>query len=328
MTIERHGKRWRVKQMRNGVLYTVTLDEKPTKKEAELLIAEKITAPPTRNRKDSFETSTEKYLEIKSNVLSPSTIRGYRTIINSISKSFMSTKTCEITQEILQKEINDYSATHSPKSTINFHGFISAVLAVYNPSLRISTTLPQKRKYEAVTPSEDDIKKILKDVASSKFEVPFRLGCYGMRRGEICAVSSRDLVGNLLNINKAKVYTEDGEWIIKPFPKTTESERTIYIDDDLAKKLKDQGEAFSENPERLSKHLHSVQKRLGLPRFRFHDLRAYYATMAHSLGIPDAYIMAAGGWSSTNILNRVYKRTFSEKQNEINLEMAKKLSQF
>ena len=323
MTIEKVGKKWRVKQMHNGITYRVSLDYKPTNKEAQLIISEKISADdPSGDRRDTFAKSAEKYLQIKSNVLSPSTIRGYNTIIRSISTRFMNTKTCDITQELIQKEINDYSASHSPKSTRNLHGFISAVLTVYKPSLRISTTLPQKRKYEPYTPSEDDVKRILDDASGTKYEIPFRLGCYGMRRGEICAITDADLNENLLHIDKSKVLTEDGTWIIKPFPKTTESERTIYIDDELADLIRKQGYAYKEHPERLSKALKRIQKRLKMPEFRFHDLRAYYASMAHAMGVPDAYIMANGGWSSTNILNRVYKRTFTDKQIEMNQQIA------
>jgi len=323
MTIEKVGKKWRVKQMHNGITYRVSLDYKPTNKEAQLIISEKISADdPSGDRRDTFAKSAEKYLQIKSNVLSPSTIRGYNTIIRSISTRFMNTKTCDITQELIQKEINDYSASHSPKSTRNLHGFISAVLTVYKPSLRISTTLPQKRKYESYTPSEDDVKRILNDASGTKYEIPFRLGCYGMRRGEICAITDADLNENLLHIDKSKVLTEDGTWIIKPFPKTTESERTIYIDDELADLIRKQGYAYKEHPERLSKALKRIQKRLKMPEFRFHDLRAYYASMAHAMGVPDAYIMANGGWSSTNILNRVYKRTFTDKQIEMNQQIA------
>lgn len=323
MTIEKNGNKWRITQMKDGIRYRVSVDYKPTKKEAEMLIAEKIgSRSPSSNLRDCFRQSAEKYIDIKSNVLSPSTVRGYRTIIRSLSDRFLNTRTLDVSQELIQKEVNDYSVTHSPKTTINMHGFIAAVLGVYNPSLRISTTLPQKRKYEAVTPEQDDIKSILAEASGSKYEIPFRLGCYGMRRGEICAITAADLNGNMLHIDKSKVLTDSGDWIIKPFPKTTESERTIYIDDSLADLIRNQGYAFKDNPERISKHLHSIQKRLNLPQFRFHDLRAYYASMAHALGVPDAYIMANGGWSSTNILNRVYKRTFSEKQADINKQLA------
>jgi hypothetical protein len=43
------------------------------------------------------------------------------------------------------------------------------------------------------------------------------------------------------------------------------------------------------------------------------------------MGIPDKYIMANGGWSSNRIMDRVYKRTFAEKQADANRMMAEKL---
>ena len=317
MTIEKVGKKWRISEQRDGVRYRVSVDHKPSNREASDLIHEKVMeAEPNICKKDSFEYSCNKYIEIKSNVLSPSTIRGYRTIIRSMSESFRKTPTTSMTQELIQVEVNNYALDHSPKSTRNLHGFISAVLAVYRPRLNISTTLPQKRKFEPYTPSEDDIQRILTEVSGTKYEAAYRLGCYGMRRGEICAITAADLSGNMLRINKALVYTDDAEWIIKPFPKTTESERQIYIDDHLADLIRAQGYAYNENPERLSKHLKVVCRDLDIQEFRFHDLRAFYATLAHSSGIPDKYIMAHGGWSSANIMDRVYKRAFTDKQME------------
>lgn len=318
MTIEKVGRKWRISEQRDGVRYRVTVDHQPSKREASDLIHEKVMeAEPNICKKDSFEYSCNKYIEIKSNVLSPSTIRGYRTIIRSMSDAFKRTPTAAITQELIQVEVNNYALNHSPKSTRNLHGFISAVLAVYRPRLNISTTLPQKRKYEAVTPLESQIEQILDAVAGTDYEIPYRLGIYGMRRGEICAITSADLTGNMLRINKSKVLNDRNEWIVKPFPKTTESEREIYIDDHLAAMIRERGTAFDDHPNRLNHHLHRLLKRLGLPAFRFHDLRAYYASMAHALGIPDKYIMAHGGWSSANIMDRVYKRAFADKQMEV-----------
>lgn len=46
----------------------------------------------------------------------------------------------------IQTEINRLAKELSPKTVRNRHGFISAVLSVYNPSLKINTTLPQKIK--------------------------------------------------------------------------------------------------------------------------------------------------------------------------------------
>lgn len=313
--------------MRNGKRYRVSVDYEPTKKQARQLIDEKIkTNTVSNDLRDTFATSADKYIKIKYNVLSPSTIRAYYSMLSNMSDTFKRRKTADITQEDVQKEINDYTVGHSPKSTANLHGFISAILGIYRPNLILHTTLPQKVKYEAVTPSEDTIKRLLSEIKGSDFEIAFRLGVYGLRRGEICALTSDDLEGNLLSINKSKVRDEHGQWVIKPIPKTTGSQRTIYIDDDLADLLRAAGDAYPKNPNKLNQKLTSILTALGVPVFRFHDLRAYYASMAHALGIPDAYIMANGGWTSTNILNRVYKRTFAEMQAETNRTIADHLT--
>ena len=327
MTIEKNGNKWRISEMRNGKRYRVSVDYEPTKKQARQLIDEKIkTNTVSNDLRDTFATSADKYIKIKYNVLSPSTIRAYYSMLSNMSDTFKRRKTADITQEDVQKEINDYTVGHSPKSTANLHGFISAILGIYRPNLILHTTLPQKVKYEAVTPSEDTIKRLLSEIKGTDFEIAFRLGVYGLRRGEICALTSDDLKGNLLSINKSKVRNEHGQWVIKPIPKTTGSQRTIYIDDDLADLLRAAGDAYPKNPNKLNQKLTSILTALGVPVFRFHDLRAYYASMAHALGIPDAYIMANGGWTSTNILNRVYKRTFAEMQAETNRTISEHLT--
>ena len=54
---------------------------------------------------------------------------------------------------------------------------------------------------------------------------------------------------------------------------------------------------------------------LGL-KCRFHDLRHYAASIMHSIGIPDQYIMERGGWSSDAILKSVYRNVLKDKNNE------------
>ena len=323
MTIDKHGNKWRIRESYQGTRYTISVDHKPSKREAQELINKRISeGQVSAGASDTFKMAAEHYLELKSNVLSPWTINGYKKIIHALSDRFNATKLINLDSIAVQKEINDYSSTHSPKSTRNVHGFISTVLKVYKPQLTLHTTLPQKAKFEPNTPSEDDVNRILEAAAGSVYEIPFRLGCYGMRLGEICAITSADLSGNLLKINKAKV--KDGKThIVRPMPKTTESNREIYIDDKLADMIRNaNGEIYTGDPDRINKRLTTLQQKLGIQHFRFHDLRAYYASMAHALGIPDVYIMANGGWSSNRIMDRVYKRAFADKQAEANKSIA------
>ena len=210
MTIEKHGNKWRIRERYKGKLYMVSVDQKPTQREAQRLIDEKIEqydyAPKSGM---TMQGACNAYLALKSNILSPTSIRAYRSIMRNLSETFMYNKLDTITPLDVQKEINDYSVNHTPKTTRNVHGFISAVLATYKPSMSLHTSLPQKVKYEAYTPSEDEVKQVLSEVAGTDYEIAYRLGCYGMRRSEICAIVASDLDGNFLSITKAKVQDEN-----------------------------------------------------------------------------------------------------------------------
>lgn len=43
-----------------------------------------------------------------------------------------------------------------------------------------------------------------------------------------------------------------------------------------------------------------------------HHLRHYPASIQHALGIPDAYIMQAGGWGNDRVLKEVYRHTLED----------------
>lgn len=312
--------------MVDGIRYRVSVDFKPTKREAEEIIGKHIEnhgSGQNQSHRMTFEVAGNAYIELKSNILSPSTIIGYQGIIRRLPEWFRCHRIDSITALDVQQLINDLSAKLSEKSVRNYHGFISAVLSTYRENLHLNTSLPQKGKFEPYTPIDDDIKRILSSVAGSEYEIAYRLAVYGLRKGEICALTAADLEGNHLTINKAYVLTPSDGWIIRQMPKTTDSIRTIYIDDELASLIRaTEGRLFQKYPDRLTKHLHQIQDSLGIPRFRLHDFRAYYASMAHAIGIPDKYIMANGGWSSTHILDRVYKRAQSDVQDEANRQIA------
>lgn len=320
MTIEKRGNKWRIVQMHNRKRYYVTLDHKPGKKEAEMLIAEKIqSGDVSANRGDTFETAANKYINLKSNILSPWTIAGYEKIMRSLSSEFIKTKLSDIDGLKVQKEMNDYTTTHAPKTTRNAHGFISAVLKTYNPNLALHTTLPQKDKFESYMPTDIEVKQILDHAKGTKYEIPFRLGFWGMRRGEICAITSDDLNGRTLTINKAKVYdAKNKTYIIRNMPKTTESNRKIEIDPYTADLIRaKEGEIYSGDIHRLYKRLSEIQKELGIPHFRFHDCRAYFATKSAEEGMPEEQIMHIGGWASDNIMKRSYRKAREEKNKEM-----------
>lgn len=87
----------------------------------------------------TFRQAAEKYVTIKENVLSPSTIKEYSEMPKRLSSLFCDMLISDITQLDIQKEINSIAKTRSPKTVRNYHGFISAVLGTFRPDLNIST---------------------------------------------------------------------------------------------------------------------------------------------------------------------------------------------
>ena len=307
---------YRVRKQYKGRTYAICFDHKPTQKEAMIRMTEKMQVE-TDGSKGKFEEYADKYIRSKENVLSPSTIGGYRKIVRCLSAEFKAKQFYDIQQIDIQNEINRYAVDHAPKSVRNLHGFISAVFAVFRPNMNISTTLPQKRKFDRNLPTTDDVKRILDASKGTKYHIPFQLAVLGMRRSEICAATVDDLDGNILRINKATVYDENNQIIVRDNTKTEESTREIYLPDSLVAEIKDAGTIFDMTPSLLVKTLHSYQDKLQIPRFRLHDLRAYYVSYAHSLGIPDVYIMKNGGWKTDYVMKSVYREALRDKTDEM-----------
>lgn len=299
---------YRIKKVVKGVTYRVTFDHKPSQKEITLALAEKIQDEGVRN--GSFYKYAKEYIQNKKGVVSPATIRTYNTKLEQLSEGFRNENIYEIDSNKVQSEISLFAEDHAPKTTKTLYGFISSVLTAYRPSLKLRVTLPQnivKKEYE---PTNEDIKKLLDHAKNTAYSVPFQLGILGCRRAEICAASIDDLDGNKLWIHRAKVY--NGKWTIKESPKTDASNRIILLPDSLADQIRKQGYIYNGHPNALNKAIHRYQKKLGIPDFKFHALRSYFASYAHSLGIPDADIMAIGGWETDHIMKKVYRKSMEE----------------
>lgn len=307
--------KYRVRKTYQKKTYTVIFDYKPTQKEVMQALSAEMENEKIRSASMTFKDAAEEYISIKENILSPTTIREYKSTIARLSDKFKQRNISDITALDVQKEINLLSKDKAPKTVRNYHGFISAVLGAFRPNLILHTTLPQKVKNEPYIPSEDDVKRIIKDSEGSMFEVAILLACYGLRRSEILALTLDDLDGNTLTINKAKVQDLNGDWVIKT-TKTVESTRSVVISPILADKIRKQGFIYQGSPNSITGHLNDVQDRLGIPRFSIHKLRHYFASKMSELGVPEADILKMGGWETDHVMKTVYRHSLQTKESQ------------
>lgn len=315
---------YRIRKMYKGQTYTVIFDYKPTQKEAMQAMAVELDKIKTTCTKMDFQKAAESYVDMKRNVLSPRTIKEYSETAKRFPEWFLKLPVSDITQIEINHLVNELSKNKSPKTVRNYHGFISAVLGVFCPNLKISTTLPQKVKNETYNPSRKDVKRILAEIKDSSYEIPITLACYGMRRSEICALQVEDIEGDIVHINKALVLDENKKWVIKT-TKTTESARDIIIPIELADKIRKQGYVYGGHPGCINTHLERIEAKLGIPKFSLHKLRHYFASEMSFLGIAEADILRMGGWETDHIMKSVYRHSMIEKEEKAKREASEKL---
>ena len=188
--------------------------------------------------------------------------------------------------------------------------------------------IPKQEESEFYVPEDSDIDRILDHVRGTKWEMIIKLGIYGIRRGEICALKKSDLSeDNILTVNKSKVQGKDKKWYIK-VPKTKRSIRKFKIADDLAEMIRNnETEHLVElNPGGITRQLRRFQKRLGIEPFAFHKLRHYFAATAREV-MGDAYVEKMGGWApGSNIMKKVYDYAKAEKEKQAQEAFIKRIS--
>ena len=288
----------------------------PSKREVKRLIAEFLINKDERKGSPLSITvgqAIDKYIESKNNVLSPSTVRGYKMIRKNNMQNIMRMKVENVTQQDVQQEINKESETHSPKTVKNMHALLTAALTLCGSDLKLQTTLPQKVKPDIQIPTDDEMKAIFADLRGKRLEIPVYLAAMcGMRRSEIAALKWEDvdLENGTLTVRAATVINEDAEYVIKG-TKTTAGKRTIKLFKpvlDLLKKAPKDNEFVTEfqKPSRITNSFVYVTARLGLKNYRFHDLRHYAVSTMLSLNLPKNYIADYMGHETERMIDEVY----------------------
>lgn len=300
---------YRVRKQYKGRTYTLTFPYKPSQKEVMSKMLERIENEVNDNYTVKYYIN--KYIDSRRNVLSPSSIRTYEGYINVLSPHFLNLHLSELTQDDVQVEINNYALTRAPKTVKTMRGFLSAVIGSYKPQMTLRVVVPQEIHKSRYLPSQDDIRAILDYASGTEDSIGFQLGVLSLRRSEICALELEDLQGNELHVHANMVFNKG--WIKKESPKTDAGNRIIYLPQSLVDEIQAKGYFFKFSPNKLLEHLHKAQKELGIPQFRFHDLRHFFASYSAKV-MGEAEAMSLGGWKSDYVFKQIYRDSFENER--------------
>lgn len=261
--------------------------------EAALVKAQMQTA---KRRPDKTLTQAiDEYIAERTEVLSPATVRGYRTIQRTRFKDVMHSPLGFDWQPVINQE----AKLCSPKTLKNAWGFISSVLK--ENGVEQSVRLPQIRPNERPFLQPDEIPLFLDAIKGDLCERQALLALHGLRRSEILAIKTEDIRGGRIYVTAAIVPDEHGQYQRKT-TKTAASTRTVPL---LIPRLVEL-EYNDVCPETIFRHVNRACRTAGLPEVGLHGLRHTFASLCYSLRLSDLETQRLGGWSDATTMRKIY----------------------
>lgn len=309
---------WRVKVQIDGKRYSCTAT---TKKEAREKAA-KIYAGYQMEKRSPLTVgkAIDQYIELKSKVLSPTTIRSYKAVRKSSLKSIMDINITDLKSSDITFALNEDSlAGKSDKTIKNEHALLTAALREYRPDFVSRAKLPKRKAKEEIRIlTEDELKLVWYELKGTKYELPLLLASWlGLRMSEIKGLKFSDIQNGRLHVQRAYVRTEDG--FSEKRPKTISGDRFIGLPETIESLIAQVPHASQDDyiikpaASSIYNTFIATCQKLGIEPCRYHDLRHFAASEAHSLGIPDKYILERLGHATDNMLRNVYEHAMKDK---------------
>ncbi len=202
-----------------------------------------------------------------------------------------------------------------------------------NPVCKVD--LPKEPKKEMQTLKPNEIGRFLNEAKDSQcYEFYLLELTTGLRLGEILALTWDDFNEEEKTITVNKQVQRIGKELVINTPKTEASNRTIRLCDDCVTNLillrSRQGMISPKrlmfpspttleerDPASVTRMLHRIQKRAGLPQIRFHDLRHSFATLSLGEGQDIKTISAMLGHTDAGFTMNTYMHVTHEMQDNV-----------
>ena len=303
---------YRVQYYKDGKRHSVT---RPTAYEAEreaMLLA-------NGNIPDiTLHEAIDCYINERKNVLSPSTIVGYRVIQRN---RFQSVMHLPIADKIRwQQVVNDEALTISPKTLYNSWGLVKAILATYGVAVP-RVQLPQRITEEHEFFQPEEIKTFVKLIEGHENEAQFLLCLHGLRKSEMLAVTDSDIKDGYIYVRGSIVRTEANTYVSRDSNKTVKSRRQVPI---FIPRLETLPLERNCRPDTIGRRFQRLCEENGLPQIGLHGLRHSFVSLCYYLGISLMVTMRYGGYSNPTVVQSIYTHLANRELKD----SEKKLKQF
>lgn len=260
-----------------------------------------------------------RYIESRCNILSPSTIKGYRTIRDSRLQAIKDVKIKDLTVADVQMAVNLDAKRLSRKSIRSAIALLGSALDLQDVELKLSkVTLPMPVPKDKYIPK---VELVLKAIIGTELELPCLLAMWlSLRVSEVRGLQFKDISPDKQSIYIRRAKMEiDGRDVLRECNKTIKSTRknTLpkYLYELIEKVPHETDDEFivQMSYDVLRRRFKKLMVKNGL-NITFHTLRHEFATTLNDLGIPPEYIQKLGGWSTDNVMKSVYTHTIINKE--------------
>lgn len=260
----------------------------------------------------TWSKAIDKFIQDRSESLSPETVRGYRIIQRNRFKSVMN-KPMNLPVN-WQAEINSAMSSLSDKTVSNSWGLVAEIMRVNHMEVP-DILMPSAKKSSGrdfLDPQQ--IISFCDAIRGDACEIAMLLGLHSLRMSEIKALKMSeniDLKNNLIHVSGAVVRDEKNKSVYKDRNKTTASNRIIPImiprlAELLAQCKNANGFLVPQLPSTINKHIHAAADRAEIPNITSHCLRHSFVSLGYHLRLSELEVMEMGGWSDNQVVHRIY----------------------
>jgi len=273
----------------------------------------------------------DKWIEIERPSLASTTIYTYKLYINCHFKPYFGNMKLEQVTDMHIKEYIALKLKDLNTTTVRKHFF--TLKKIFNDALKgrspcIGIKPPKMNDYRPIIPTEEEFDRIWKCFKNYGLDLEIIIllaGWCGLRRGEIFALKSNDIneKEGTITIDEAVAMVEDKYEYEFKSPKSKNGIRTIVVPDYLMELLKKyittkglvHAQLFTMKPDYFTARFREIMNKHNLPKFRFHDLRHYHASLLYKYNVPDLYASERLGHDIW-VLKRIYQHLGLEQKRE------------